>query len=556
MPSIRVKAITLLVAAGMFLTGCGGSSSSNSVGTGNPVGGGTGPNPLAPPTPRVSNVWQNPFMSANPTNNVHCDSYMSDSYAFAGPTAAGRATVSQVSRVTFNDPTTGQPRTLILGECAAQAFDAQGNIQTVAAGLYAPSATAVDRYVVTLDRNTLQVLAISTFVKQLNNNSGTVDFGGAGYFYQDDQYRMVVALPNGHVQVLRRTPSTAGGVDGYTADRDINVTGAGGAVPVPAGLSALDLYAVVPDKAGNIWFTTAQAVVGTITPGGVIHWINLNDIANTGTQQPQPDGGFEAIANSHAVDEGDTANGPSGAYVVTTYRQYRFSAAADGTPQIDWAEAYDRGTGQKPGQVSFGSGTSPTVFRMGGRRFVTIADNAQFMHINVYRAEAALLPGEQRLFAQVAPFADNAEVSDENSLIVAPNQDGTSMDIYAENNWGNVSVLDTVGSAMTKPGFARVNLLPDGTTTVPSVNNYIAVPSLVSKVSLGSNTIYTYNKTASGWFLTGLDADNLNLVRFTTLVGPGQPAYNNFYAAMSLDADGTTCWIGTLFGLTRVQVTP
>jgi hypothetical protein len=40
-----------------------------------------------------------------------------------------------------------------------------------------------------------------------------------------------------------------------------------------------------------------------------------------------------------------------------------------------WKAAYDRGTGVKSGQVSWGSGSSATIFNMNNRRFVTIADN-------------------------------------------------------------------------------------------------------------------------------------------------------------------------------------
>ncbi len=521
--------IVLLIIA---LTGCSGSDTS-------PV--------------RVQNVWQNPFMSPNPTNNIHSDSYLTDSYAYAGPTVASQTEVSQVEVSVIKDPDTGKGRIVILGECASQAFDAQGNIQSVCAGLAGPDATQVERCVVTIDRNTLQILAFYSFVKFVQNTGG-VDFGGAGYFYQDNQYRMVVAMPNGHVVILRRVPSNAGGVDGYVLDADYNVTGTGGAVPLPNGLTSLDVYAVVPDKAGNIWFTTNHGVVGTIAPNGTIKWLDLNDPNRTGHRQPQPDNGFEDIANSHAVDEGDSENGPSGAYILTTYHLYRLGASADGAPNIQWSASYDRGTGDKPkpGQVSLGSGTSPTVFRIGNRRFVTIADNAQFMNVNVYRAETNLLPGEQRLFAQTTPFGQNPEVSDENSLIVAPGADGNSMDIYAENNWGNIDVTSTLGPLTTKPGFARMHLRSDGTFTVASVNNTISVPSLVSKVSLASNIVYTYNKTSDGWFLTGLDADDLNTVRFTIRTGPGNFGFNNFYAGLSLDADAKTVWVGTLFGLTKV----
>ena len=49
---------------------------------------------------------------------------------------------------------------------------------------------------------------------------------------------------------------------------------------------------------------------------------------------------------------------------------------------MDWRAAYDRGAEQKPGQLSRGSGTTPTVLP-GGR--VAITDNAEpRMHVSFY----------------------------------------------------------------------------------------------------------------------------------------------------------------------------
>ena len=523
----RIGCIVLLALATISLHACSGDSSSSSSSS------------------RPYNVWQNPYMSPNPGNNIHNDSYLSDSYNFAGPSKQGQATVSLIEVVSYKDPATGQSKTITLGECASIAFDADGNIQTVCAGLPAgPNTTSTTRYVVTLDRNTLGLLAIFSFEKIVSSDQSGVDFGGAGYFYQDNQYRMVVALPDGTIQVLLRVKSTAGGIDSYVSNATYNITGTGGAVTVPNS----SLYAVVPDKLGNIWFTTAQGVVGTVTTAGKISWLNLNSASsNPGTS------GLETIANSHAIDQGDTTDGASGVYILSTYNVYRFGASSNGTPSIVWKAAYDRGAGVKSGQVSWGSGSSPTIFNMNNRRFVTIADNAQYMNVNVYRAEATLGEGEQRLFAQVAPFGQNALVSDENSLIVAANADGSSIDIYAENNYGNDTALSTFGSNVTQPGFARMNLTPSGVFTVASVNNTIRVPSIVSKVSLVSNIIYTYNKTEEGWYITGLDATDLNKVIFTNKTSDGQLRYNNYYSGLSLSADGTI-WLGTIFGLLKVTI--
>ena len=59
---------------------------------------------------RTADIWQNPYMSTNPNNNVHCDSYMSDSYAFAGPTSARQTAVAQVEFSFVKDPQTGDDR--------------------------------------------------------------------------------------------------------------------------------------------------------------------------------------------------------------------------------------------------------------------------------------------------------------------------------------------------------------------------------------------------------------------------------------------------------------
>ena len=45
--------------------------------------------------------------------------------------------------------------------------------------------------------------------------------------------------------------------------------------------------------------------------------------------------------------------------------------------QVMWRQAYDRGQGRKPGQLSWGTGSSPTFFGpTTGYEFLTIVDNA------------------------------------------------------------------------------------------------------------------------------------------------------------------------------------
>ena len=77
---------------------------------------------------------------------------------------------------------------------------------------------------------------------------------------------------------------------------------------------------------------------------------------------------------------------PAAVFIVSNGALYRFRAR-DGKPAVTWRRAYDNGDRTKPGQTQAGSGTTPTIIRRGGRKFVAITDNADpRMHVLVFRA--------------------------------------------------------------------------------------------------------------------------------------------------------------------------
>ncbi|HZO05640.1 MAG TPA: hypothetical protein VFB52_04580 [Solirubrobacterales bacterium] len=476
--------------------------------------------------------WQNPELAANPFSNIHNDSYLSDNYRDLGPVKRGRAEVSQIDKVSFTDPATGQPKTTLLGECAAQTFDAQGNMVTLCTGVPLPSGGGTwtfHRSIVTID-GAGKILAYATFDSSAPDlEQALSDFGGAGYFYLDDQSRPVVAMPDGSIVVYQREDSVLSDVDSWVAARKIPVGGEAGP------LAGHPLYALMPAPSGEIWFTTADGIVGVVRADDQVRWLDLNARG----------GGEERIANSHPIGRDGSA------YVLTTHRIYRVKIGPGGNPRVVWGASYDRGRKQKSGQVSHGSGTSPTLFEMGGETYVAIADNARRMNVVVYRTAAKLAPGEQRLFAKVRPFGNRVAVSDENSLVWSPGPGGHGTVLFAENNWGNETVTSTVKTKTTKPGVARMLLAPNGRFTVDARNDRVAVPSVVSKASQRSGLLYTYEKRRSGWYLTALRQDDLKQA-WTVRVGDGHARYNNYYAALSLDPDGKTVWIGTTLGLTKV----
>lgn len=489
--------------------------------------------------PAVTPVWQNPQLAPNPFNNIHNDSFLSDNYTTLGPRSTRTPSVRQINRVDFVDPETGHRKRFILGECGAITFDRSGNVVSICAGVPTPHPGGgwnLVRHIIAFNRDGV-VQAYTSFTAVAKSLNAAVSDVSPGYFYLDDEFRPVVALPDGRVQVLARVPSRMSPVDAYVPVRSIRVTGDGGAVPI----RNLKLYALMPAPDGTIWFTTSQAVVGTIAPDSSVKWLDLNDRGGhriTGNDAEQ-------IANSHAVDRSGDA------YVVTTHRIYRLSYR-NRHVHVVWQAGYPRGPMQKPGQLSHGSGTSPTLFEMAGRGFVTIADNAERMNVIVYRTAAHLKRGQHRVFARVTPFGKSTLVSDENSLVWTPGpQGGRGAAIFAENNWGNENLQSTVGRRTTQPGVARLELKPNGTFKVAALNEKVAVPSVVSKYSQASRLFYTYEKRKTGWYLTALDGNTLKR-NFSVFVGKGRARNNNFYAGLSLDPNGRTIWIGTTYGATRI----
>jgi hypothetical protein len=61
--------------------------------------------------------------------------------------------------------------------------------------------------------------------------------------------------------------------------------------------------------------------------------------------------------------------------------------------------------------------------------------------------------------------------------------------------------------------------------------------------------------SAVALLLVGCSADDLNNIRFTARIGPGSSMPTTiYYAALALDSDGKTVWVGALFGLTKIQL--
>ena len=488
--------------------------------------------------------WQNPNLSPNPWNNVHNQSWFNDNYFVQGPTEATGGKVEMKSKVRFIDPLTGRFRVVTLGECASHAYTAEGNFQSVCGGLPDPVTKEFLRSIVQFSPDG-ELLAYRSFTDSFNTIlDALTNFGGAGYFYQDKDDRLVMGMPDGHVVAWEPRDSPLSRVDLYFPARDINVTGDGGPVPPRIG----SFYALLPDKDGYIWFTTSEGVVGTIAPlpcvEDCVKWIDVNDPDGDGIPEFQPGGLLQRITEAHSINQNTM-------YQPTDHKMYRFDRTDDGTPKITWSRRYNRGTRVKPGQTSQGTGTSPSYFEIEDRQFVTIFDNAKRPNIVVYRAEEFLEDGESRLFVKARPFGNDKRVSDENSLVIYPEPPG-KVRIYAENNWGNVSLISTAGPFVTRPGFGGIEIDLNGLVRILPRNRSIRIPSVVSKGNLEDSLAYTYNKTRIGWFLTAMDANDLPRVVWRVQTGGGAPRFNNWYAQLSLAPDFETFYVGSTLGFLKV----
>jgi hypothetical protein len=434
-------------------------------------------------------IAQNPFLSPNGTNSMHNDAYASDAYEVSGP--LGRNL--KVRSATYG-----------VSECATIALDSRGRIVGLCGGLEGFTLRLIEQ-------TTLQQLA------QLTTSSRTLvpptnpfsDICGGTYFYLDDDdaaYVLTTTKQIWKVQV---------GATGFTRTATYDV-----AAHVPGDDCVV---ATMPDWSGRIFFATQQGRIGVVDP------------ATSQVRTTQFTG--EGIFNSLAGDE-------TGAiYLVTTHRLAAVEVDETGTPVVRWSETYDRGTRTKPGQLSQGSGTTPTLI---GDDLVAITDNAEpRMNVIFYR-RAGGEPGREICRAPVFGAGISAT---ENSLAYAGGRS-----VIVENNYGYAGIQSTLLGQTTSPGIAKVDLRDDGTCHV-AWTSPLSAPTSVPKVSLGNGLLYVYTKAISNplddsWYFTAIDV-RTGATQWRQRTGNGIQ-WNNHYASIYLGPDGAA-YMPTVAGLIRFK---
>jgi hypothetical protein len=203
-----------------------------------------------------------------------------------------------------------------------------------------------------------------------------------------------------------------------------------------------------------------------------------------------------------------------------------------------------------------------------GKNWVSITDNADPMHVVVYRRAIKLkglkkkgkrAKAKARRVCSASVFAKGASATD-NSLI------GTNRSMIVENNYGyKISAADLTGGPTT-PGLARIDVVKKKAkkgkkSKKPAKFRCRHVwtsderaPSVVPKLSLANGLVYTYTHPdrsdgIHAWYLTTLDFRSGRTV-YRRLAGTGT-LFNNNYAPVTLGPDGTA-YVGVLGGVVEL----
>ncbi|GAB07489.1 hypothetical protein M2359_003630 [Gordonia amarae] len=298
------------------------------------------------------------------TSLMHGDLASTDSTPLPGPGRTARVAASSVPG----------------GACAATFVGSDGlvlSLCTAFVGLRPPQVAVAT--VVLFDPGTAAVLAVEQLTK-----GGLL---GGVYGYLDDRDRVVVA--DGSKAILRVAHrKTAHGWQLYVDDR------VGLSRHIPAGDAVTGL---APDWQGRVWFATTNGVIGTVGTDRRVASMRL------------PKG--EKLGNGLSVR-------PSGVSVLSTHALYEMRAGKNGVPYPVWRRTYDRGPARKPGQLTWGSGTTPTYFGPGGDGWVAIVDSAVDPNLIVYQSDTGKVICTMKAFGSSGQGTENSILAWGDSLVI------------------------------------------------------------------------------------------------------------------------------------------
>ncbi|VFQ42794.1 hypothetical protein [Desulfoluna butyratoxydans] len=363
---------------------------------------------------------------------------------------------------------------------------------------------------------------------------------GGVYAFLDSQDRLVMV--DGRQRIIRIKAEKTNGLHGPTWSLAIDETATiSSAVTGHCGGSDCDsVVSISPGTAGTIWFATQHSVVGIYdTAEGSTSWLKLAD--------------DERIDNSFST----TSCGR--AAIVTSKALYVLWQDTANQPHIAWRHGYDAGTARKPGQLSHGSGATPTFFGpMTGTDYVMITDNADSgISLIVRDTEDGHLLCRKSLFTPpLNSGTENSAIGINNTVIVASTY-GYPYPKYPE------GAGDSVPKKADFPGgMVRIDINdcdePCEACCVIWENNLRS--AAVPKLSTADELIYTIERRApsEGPNTTGVDSYYFSVVDFHTgeVLDKSEKIHFGLFGdtlqmAGNIGQDGVY-WQGTLSGVVRI----
>jgi hypothetical protein len=435
---------------------------------------------------------RNPHISRGPDATMHGDSEASDTIGVAGP---GRGAVS----------TSYRP---LAADCPTVLIGADGFIQAVCVNIVGENPTAY-----------LIDPATTLPVASLRLTKGGL-LGGI-YSYLDNHDRLVITDGSNSLMIVSHRRNSAGAWQ-FAVTKKISLSHAIAASDSVVGLT--------PSWDGHIWFASAAGVVGTVNPStGAIRHTHL------------PKG--ETVANS-------IASGPKGVAIVSTRALYEYRSAHNGVPHRQWRRAYNAGTVRKPGQLSKGSGATPTFFGpRTGAEYVAITDNADRReHLLVY----SVASGSRVCRTAVVRGTENSPV-------------GFGRSVYVASTYGYPYPAVPAGAGPASPatapftgGLTRVEVRPGGHGCTIKWTSPVRSAS-VPKLSRADGLIYTTSRSGASDPSTTSSGDRYDFVAIKAstgqvvnkaLIGYGSE-FDPVQQAGAIDRDGTY-YQGVLTGIVRV----
>ena len=453
------------------------------------IGGPAVANPLPP-----KDVPVNPYLAES--GGVHVDSYNTDVTDWEGPLGENPEVISR----SLGDP---------IGICFMRAFHPDGSMSTIC--YYYQEVDTVEQLVtlgldlilfdpLTLEPHDFYATGQVTTALPGMDTDQPADLSGI-YFYIDAQGRAVVASPENTIRIVE--PGESDGNLRWRTEIILDLTGD---IPENAG----NLVAVGPDFDGNIWFATLAGSIGYLEAGtDKAHLITLEG---------------EKFQNAFST-------APDGVYGATDCALYRFEIDPDTKlPRSIWRREYERSPRVKPGMLSYGTGTTPTLV---GDDLVALVDNADpRVHLLVYER----LTGEQIC---AVPLFNIGQSVVEISPIGYSDADRTYESFVIQNNYNAPGIFDDYSELVT--GLVRVDVLPDrsGCTEVWSHEDFPA--TTVPKLSTATGLIYTYTQlfdtpVSRAWYFAAVDF-RTGETEFMIRAGTGELKHN-LYATTEIGPYG------------------